>query len=327
MIIRRSEENPILKPVREHSWEAEAVFNGCPVQKGKEVYLLYRALSLPHYHTSAHTTMMISDIGIAKSRDGIRFGKRHRFVVPEYSWEQYGCEDPRVTKFSDSYYIFYTALSEHPFRAEGIKVGLAISDDLKTIREKHLITPFNAKAMALFPERIQGKLWTIFTLHTDQPPASICLAPFEKENDLWSERYWKKWYSNAGAYALPLARNPQDQIEVGAPPLKTAYGWLLIYSYIRNYSSPHDKQFGVEALLLDLKNPLAIVARTDFPLLVPEEYYERIGLVSHVVFPSGALIKKNWIYLYYGAADTTCCLATIELHSLLRGMLKKMNIP
>lgn len=322
MIIKRLEENPILKPASGNSWEAEAVFNGCPVRKEGKIYLLYRALSLPHYHTSARTKMTISDIGIAESVDGIHFKNRRRFIVSEHEWEKFGCEDPRVTKFNDRYYIFYTALSQYPFGMEGIKVGLAISEDLETIKEKHLITPFNAKGMALFPEKIGGKIWAVLTAHTDRPPAKICLAAFADEKDIYSENYWQNWYKDFEKHALSLQRRPEDHIEVGAPPLKTKEGWLLLYSYIRNYFS-HQKLFGIEAVLLDLNNPLKIIAKIDHPILVPEEYYERIGLVSDIVFPSGALIEENWIYLYYGAADTTCCLALIDLPSLLTRMLAK----
>ena len=322
MIIKRSDHNPILKPTNEHSWEAEAVFNGCPIKKGKEIYLLYRALSLPHYHTSARTTLMVSDIGIAASYDGINFYNRKRFIVPEQPWEKFGCEDPRVTKLGNKYYTFYTALSAWPPRAEGIKIGLAISRDLKIIEEKHLVTPFNAKAMALFSEKIGGKMWEVLTVHTDKPPAKICLASFNKESDIWSESYWRKWYKSFEQHSLPLQRKPQDHIEVGAPPLKTKEGWLLFYSYIRNYFS-RERQFGVEAVLLDLKNPAKILARTTAPILVPEEYYERIGLVPDVVFPSGAILKDGWVDLYYGAADLTVCIAHIELSSLLGQMLEK----
>lgn len=320
MIIKRFEKNPVLAPNKNQSWEAEAVFNGCPVEKGREVYLLYRARSLPHYHASARKNMITSDIGIAKSKDGIHFENRHRFIVPEEQWERFGCEDPRITKLGNKYYTFYTALSEYPFRAEGIKVGLAISRDLKQIDQKHLVTPFNAKAMALFPEKIGGKMWAVLTVHTDRPPSKICLASFKNEKDIWSEKYWEKWYKTFERYALPLQRRPQDHIEVGAPPLKTKYGWLLLYSYIRNYFSPQ-KLFGVEAVLLDSKNPAKVIAKIDKPLLVPEEYYERIGLVPNTIFPSGAVIKNGWIHLYYGAADTTCCLAFIELSSLIKEML------
>jgi len=321
MLIKRSDKNPILKPNKNQSWEAEAVFNGCPVKKGNKTYLFYRALSLPQYFASAHAKLMISSIGIAESKDGVNFDNRRHFIVPEHSWEKFGCEDPRVTKLGNKYYIFYTALSAWPPRTEGIKIGLAISKDLKTIQEKHLITPFNAKAMALFPEKIGGKIYAILTANTDKPPAKICLASFDKESELWSEAYWKKWYQNLEQHSLPLQRKPQDHIEVGAPPIKTKHGWLLFYSYIRNYFS-QERLFTIEAVLLDLKNPLKIIARTKAPLLTPDEYYERIGIVPNVVFPSGAILEKDIIHLYYGATDTTCCLAFIDYPILMKRLLE-----
>lgn len=321
MIVRRSLHNPILQPVNDHAWEAEAVFNGCPIQKGSTIHLLYRAVSLPHYHAHAEREMRVSDIGIAQSKDGLRFDDRRRFIVPEHEWERFGCEDPRVTKLNGTYYIFYTALSNFPFSAEGIKVGLATSKNLETVDQKHLITPFNAKAMALFPEKINGKITAILTVNTDQPPAKICVAQFNREEDLWSKKYWDSWYKQLDDHAVPLVRRPEDQVEVGAPPLKTRYGWLLVYSYIRNYFSG-PRTFGIEAVLLDLKNPQKIIGRTDSPLLVPEEIYERFGVAPNIVFPSGALINKNILSIYYGAADTVCAVATLELDRLLASMLK-----
>ena len=322
MIIERFEKNPILKPDRNQSWESEAVFNGCPVQKGDKIFLLYRAISPPHYHAAAKTKLMVSGIGIAESKDGVNFSNRKSFIAPEESWERFGCEDPRVTKLGGKYYIFYTALSTFPFQAEGIRVGIAISKDLATIQEKHLVTPFNAKGMALFPEKINGRMWAVLTPNTDRPPSKIALASFEKEKDIWNETYWQKWYQKLESHSLPLQRRPQDHIEVGAPPIKTKHGWLLFYCYIRNYFSP-GRLFSVEAVLLDLKNPLKIVAKTESPLLPPEESYEKIGLAPNVVFPSGALLKNNLIYLYYGAADTTCCLAAIDQQAFLAKLLKK----
>jgi predicted GH43/DUF377 family glycosyl hydrolase len=320
--MKRYSANPILAPNRNHSWEAEAVFNPCPTMRGKTIHLLYRALSLPHYHAIAKTTLQVSDIGIAESNDGIHFSHRRRFIIPEYEWEQFGCEDPRVTYFNGMYYIFYTALSTYPPRANGINIGVAVSRDLRIIQEKHRVTPFNAKAMALFPEKIEGNIWAILTVHTDRPPAKICLISCKKEQDLWSEHLWRSWYKNFESHSLDLARRPQDHIEVGAPPIKTKDGWLLFYSYIKNYFSGK-RLFGVEAILLDLKNPHHILAKTKAPLLTPEEYYERIGLVPYIVFPSGAITRRNKIYFYYGAADTTCCLAYMDAKALTKKLLRK----
>jgi len=322
MTIKRFEKNPILVPNKNQSWETEAVLNGCPVKKGNKIFLLYRAVSLQHYHSTAKTKLMVSDVGIAESKDGVNFDNRRRFIVPEKEWERFGCEDPRVTKLNNKYFIFYTAIGSWPPRAENIKVGVAMSKNLEKIDEKHLVTPFNAKAMALFPEKIKGKMWAILTVNTDRPPAKICLAFFDKEEEIWNEAYWKKWYSKLEQHSLPLQRRSQDHIEVGAQPIKTKRGWLLFYSYIRDYFSPQ-RSFGIEAVLLDSNDPSKIVARTDFPILFPEEYYEKHGMVPNIVFPSGAIIHKNSIYLYYGAADTTCCLAKIEPKSFLEQLLGK----
>lgn len=317
MLVEREKSNPILEPNENQSWEAKAVFNGCPIQKDEKTYLVYRAFSLPHYQTLLQKRVSLSEIGIAESDNGIDFTNRRRFIIPEKSWEKFGCEDPRITKFEGKYYIFYTALSVYPFRPEGIKVGVAISSDLKSIEEKHLVTPFDSKGMTLFPERINGKIWAALTVDQDLPPAKICLVSFDNIEDIWNQDKWDEWYERHENYSLPLLRREEDQIEVGSPPIKTNQGWLIFYSYIRNYQSDNPL-FGIEAALLNLHNPFKIKGKSDAPLLTPEKYYEKIGMVENVVFPSGALSKNNNINLYYGAADTTCCLAQIKKDTLIR---------
>ncbi|MFH0890967.1 MAG: hypothetical protein V1856_02965 [Candidatus Liptonbacteria bacterium] len=306
----RSEENPVLLPHARNTWESNAAFNGCPAIGNGKIHFLYRAVS------AART----SSIGYAQSRDGVHFGNRRQFIWPEYEWEKFGCEDPRVTKLGGKYYVFYTALSAFPFTPEGIRIGAAVTRDFKKI-EKHPVTPFNAKAMALFPKKIRGKMAAILTVNTDRPPARACIAFFDNEKQIWSEKYWKKWYENLEAHEIGLGRNSNDHIEVGAPPIKTKHGWLLIYSYIENYFAP-PANFSVEAVLLDIKDPTKIVARTKRPILISQEEYEKYGEVPNIVFPTGLLLKNGLLYLYYGAADTVCALAVGRLKDLLRHMLK-----
>lgn len=318
IIFKRSDENPVLLPNPDNNWEGEATFNGCSVIHKGKVVLLYRAESLSLVESAGQRTT--SSIGYAESGDGIHFSNRHQFIRPEYEWERFGCEDPRVTRLDDKYYIFYTALSRYPFQADGIRVGMAITKDFKQIEAKHPVTPFNAKAMALFPERINGKIAAVLSVNTDRPPTKIALAYFDEEEQIWSESYWTKWYEALNSHAIPLERSPHDQIEVGAPPIKTKYGWLLLYCHIQNYFTP-PAVFGVEAALLDLNNPAELLGRTKKPLLIPREQYERYGRVPNVVFPSGAYIKGKELRLYYGAADTTCATASIELEPMLRQVL------
>lgn len=313
MLLMRNAKNPILRPNSNIAWEENATFNPCIVQDNEQFHLLYRAIGkAPTNHPAA----TMSTIGYAHSKNGIDFEGRRQFIVPTETWERFGCEDPRVTFFEGKYYIFYTVLSEYPFTASGIRVGLAITKDFQTITHKYLITPFNAKAMALFPERIDGKLAAILTVNTDLPPAKIAIAKFSNESDMWSEAYWTLWYQSLDHHTIPLLRKRSDHLEVGAPPLKTESGWLLLYSYIQNYFS-EAKIFGTEAVLLNLTDPQKIQGTITNPLILPETEYEKHGDVPNIVFPSGAYMDTEHLHLYYGAADTTGCVATGNLQEIL----------
>ena len=320
-VVKRSKHNPILIPDKNHYWETAASFNLCPIKHGSSYYVLYRAVSSPD---KLRTPEQISTVGIGRSKDGIHIEDRKQFIVPEEPWEKFGCEDPRITKFEGKYYTFYTALSAYPFSAQNIKIAVAISSDLKKIDERHLVTPFNAKAATLFPERIGGKATLILTANTDTPPAQVAIAQADNVEDFWKPDFWEKWNSNIREHIINPRRTAYDHIEVGAPPIKTKYGWLLLYSYIQNYfpSPEHlNRIFGVEALILDFDDPQKIIGRTRGPILVPNEAYELSGYVENIVFPSGALISGDTLAIYYGAADTTGCVAHVNLTDLLATML------
>ena len=315
--IQRYHCNPVLWPNRKHSWEAESVFNGSPVKRGEETIIAYRALSKTHFYAKEGVEISLSQIGRAVSQDGFTFEDRKLLVRPDQSWDRFGCEDPRITFFEGKYYIFYTALSTYPFGPDGIKVAVAISDDMNAITEKHLVTPFNAKAMTLFPERINGKIVVILTVDTDNPPSKIAYAMLDSIEQLWDMNFWNSWYESMNTYKLPLQQRPEDHVEIGSQPVKTDKGWLLFYSYIRDYHT-EKKVFGVDAILLDLQNPHIVLGRTDYPILTPEEEYEIYGDIPMIVFPSGAIMKdEETIILHYGAADTSCCIAEIHLATLL----------
>jgi predicted GH43/DUF377 family glycosyl hydrolase len=311
--LTRVPENPLLSPSDDNAWEKTGAFNGCVVFANGKYHMVYRALSEKTKLNGVE--LEVSTVGYAESEDGVHFTNHRQLITPEEDWEMYGCEDPRITFMDGKFYIFYTALSVYPFAAYGIKLAVAISTDLQTF-QKHPATTFNSKAMALFPEKVNGKMAALLTLNTDMPPARIALAYFEREEDMWSAQFWTEWYEDANSYTVHLLRDARDQVELGAPPIKTADGWLLVYSYIKNYFS-NDKVFGIEAVLLDLDNQRKVLGRTTLPLLTPEAEYELEGIVPNIVFPSGSLLKDDLLYVYYGAADTRVALATMHSASLL----------
>jgi len=318
-VVKRSHHNPILVPDKDHYFEAFATFNMSVIKVGKIFYGVYRAVSAVD---KLRTLEQISTIGIGESKDGTYFEERRQFIKPEEEWEKYGCEDPRVTYFEGQYYIFYTALSKYPFEASGIKVAVAVSKDLKKVNERHLVTPFNAKAMTLFGERVGGKVTVIVAVNTDMPPAKIAIAQMDRIEELWNVKFWEEWYKNIDKHVVDLKRFPYDHVEVGATPVKTKEGWLLLYSHIQNYfpGSNLDRIFGIEAVLLDKNNPLKVLGRTGGPLMAPREPYELLGHVPDVIFPSGALVKKDTLFIYYGAADMTACVAHVNLNDLISTM-------
>jgi predicted GH43/DUF377 family glycosyl hydrolase len=58
-------------------------------------------------------------------------------------------------------------------------------------------------------------------------------------------------------------------------------------------------------------------------VLAPTAPYERSGDVPNVVFPCGLVHdpRSGELRLYYGAADTSICLATAQLDAVLEAVL------
>lgn len=313
----RFPKNPILAPNPGQSWESEAAFNGCPVIGDDGCHLLYRAQS--GMQTVLGHSYEVSSIGHAVSFDRVTFLNRRQFIAPTESWEKYGCEDPRVTWYNGVYYIFYTAISTWPPSPPGISVAMAETRDFISVGHKYHITPFNAKAMTLFPSPVNGKMAVLLTANCDIPPSTIGVASVDSPEQLTDPAFWHDWYKNLSAHAVPLLRSDHDHVEIGAPPMAVSGGWLLIYSYIKSYRTSH-KFFGIEAVLLDRDDPRKIISRTAAPILYPEYDYELSGKIQNVIFPSGALIHNNTVGIYYGAADTSTCLATVPLSDLMESM-------
>ncbi len=318
--LTRSFENPILGPDSRNKWESEAAFNPSVWKDPTGFKMVYRALSpkIPYFHNEIN----ISTIGYAESPDPIHFTNRHQLISPEYDWEKYGCEDPRVTKIGDDYYIFYTALGGFPFGPDNIKVAVAVTRDFKNIEDKHLVTPFNAKGACLLPEKVNGKYAVVLTVNTDKPPvpSSIGVAYFDKLEDIWNTAKWNEWYAELDTHKIDILRDSSHQVEVGAVPVKTKYGWLLIHSYTRDYFTAN-KKFGIEAVILDSDNLQKIIARTKETLLIPKEQYELFGEVPYTIFPSGAVVSGEDLYVYYGAADTVSAVAIVNLDALINEMI------
>ena len=75
--------------------------------------------------------------------------------------------------------------------------------------------------------------------------------------------------------------------------------------------------------LLDADRPDVVLARSNEWIFGPDAPYERMGDVDQVVFACGWILleDKDTVRVYYGAADTSICLATARLDDLLDAVL------
>lgn len=316
-VIRREPHNPVLSPQRAHYWESLATFNPSVIREKDGWRMYYRALSSPEELAAPYVSQ--STIGEAFSEDGIHFHSQQQKIIPQEPWDAFGCEDPRATIFEGVTYLSYTALGGFPFSKDNIRVGIAVAKDGKNFTERHLATPFNAKAFALFPERVGGKIAALLSVHTDDPPTEICLVRADHIEDFWSPDFWNAWHTDWKSHTFSLKRSNNDHVEVGSAPVLTERGWVIFYSYIEDYFGG-DRVFSVEAALLDRDDPSKIISRTE-SLLVPEEIYERYGIVPEIVFPTSATMGDNdRLDVWYGAADTVCAKASVRLPDVLRAL-------
>jgi len=114
------------------------------------------------------------------------------------------------------------------------------------------------------------------------------------------------------------------KLGAGAQPIKTKYGWLLVY---HGMDFAHVYRLGV--LVVDLNDAGKVLYRSPNFILEPKESYEvgeeDISQVLNVVFTCGAvamadkemLDDDDEIIVYYGAADTVIAAATARVSDLI----------
>jgi len=290
MKLRRYEGNPILKPKPENAWESKNVFNPAVVYDNALIHLLYRAMGRDD----------ISRFGYAVSIDGFNFFRFDKPVfTPKLILEPRGCEDPRVVKLGNSYYMTYTAYS-----VSGMRVCLATTDNfIHWERYEMAWAERNDKNAVLFPEKIDGK-YIILHRPMHKEPMGIWISYTDNFAD---------WYGQREVMAPSEGGNwDSAKIGAGAPPIKTEKGWLLIY-----HGVDEDMVYRLGAAMLSLDDPSKVIYRHPEPILEPERDYEIRGEVPNVVFTCGACEVGDKYYVYYGGADRVICVATVDKEDML----------
>lgn len=304
-LFHRHPANPILT-ADDWPYPVNVVFNPAAATVGGETLLLARVEDLRG----------ISHLTVARSANGVDGWRvdAEPLLAPEpgIESEAWGFEDARTVWVEELERFVITCTAYGP---EGPAVYLATTRDFSSVERHGIMVAPEDKNAAILPERVDGK-WILFHRPTTgfgitHPGISLSRSP-----DLVS---WSPpetvMQPRAGAWWDSL------RIGIGPPLLKTEHGWLLVYHGVKETVS--GAIYRVGAALLDLEQPTRVIGRSAEWLLSPRELYERTGDVPNAIFPCGMVhdTASGELRLYYGAGDTSVCLATAQLDDVLATVL------
>jgi predicted GH43/DUF377 family glycosyl hydrolase len=326
-------------------FENEGVLNPAAIKEGDSVHLFYRAVK-----TGNH-----SSIGYCRLDGPLTVAERYQqpVISPELDFETHGAEDARIVKIDNLYYLTYTGYDG--INARG---ALATSKDLKTFSKKGTIVPpitysefvgiaeslgkvnknyyqnhkfyyqesdpekkmmLWDKNVMFFPRRINDNL--VF-LHRIRP--GIQIVSVKNLSDLTKD-FWMTYFLSMHEHIVmdPVHKHESNYIGGGCPPIETEEGWLLIYHGVEKTN--RGLVYSACAALLDLNDPSKELARLPFALFSPEYDWELHGEVNNVVFPTGAVVFGETLFIYYGAADERIACVSTPLKPLINELLINSN--
>ena len=303
-LFQRHAANPILTA---DAWPypVNAVFNPAAAELGGETVVLAR---VEDQTGISHLTVARSANGV----DGWTVEAEPLLAPGRGESEQWGFEDARVVHVPE---LESWAITCTVYGPPGPAVYLATTRDFRSVERYGVIRQADDKNAALLPNRIGGN-WVLFHRPTTVLGESRSSILLSRSPDLvnWSAPE-PVLRPREGAWWDSL------RIGIGPPPLRTEAGWLIIYHGVKETVGGAIYRVGLA--LADLEEPTRVLGRLPEWVLSPLAPYERVGDVPNTVFPCGALHDpaSGEIRLYYGAADTTVCLATAQLDDLLDAVL------
>jgi predicted GH43/DUF377 family glycosyl hydrolase len=297
-------------------WDEEAAFTteGWPLSeveiKDPRKFRI-KAYSFPVYALTSLSWLLPVEL----NEDGSLVKHIHydRAISPHTTAQEYGIEDPRISRMDGKYYMTVCCVS-----ADRHSTMLYVSDNGLDYRPLGIVLDHQNKDMLLFEGRINNTYYALTrpmgecyfaTAPSSQwhPGAAIHLA---SSPDLLHWRPADKPFLRARKSTLSNVK-----LGGGAPPILTKNGWLMIYHGVENKG-----EVGVYRTflaLLDKDDPLQILALGDEePLLeanptltapIRHQLY-----LTDVVFTTGIAEQGDRLILASGESDLACRITIIK---------------
>jgi len=255
-----------------------------------------------------HRLTTISHLRLAISEDGLSISTvdQQPWLYPEYEYEEYGIEDARITQIGDIYFITYVAVSH-----QGIVTALASTKDFVTIHRHGLIFPPENKNVVIFPGKIKGKFLSI---HRPSGATPMGIP------GLWlSESPDASYWGNYKHLTIPMELKNYIRLGAGPPPIHLEQGWLLIYHAVSQH--PHNIKPGIyhtKVMLLEENNPSKVIWNRPQSIITPSIDVKKDDPFANVIFPTGSILRDNYIYIYCGEHDSETTVYKLPIDTLLK---------
>jgi predicted GH43/DUF377 family glycosyl hydrolase len=241
--------------------------------------------------------------------DGSRVVRAHydRVIVPERSYQQYGVEDPRISRIGDRWYMTTCSVS-----AERHCTTLHTSDNGLDYRLEGIVLDHQNKDMLLFEGKVGGRFMAL-----TRPMGEVYFA-YPPDSQYLPGPSIQFAQSPDGLHWRPLdvpgirpRRGAPSSVKVGGgtPPILTNHGWLTFFHGV--------EQRGVVGVyrtfwaLLDRDDPGRILRIDDVnPVLEsrPEvsRHLDPLRYVHDIVFTTGIVTDGDGYLLASGEDDLAC---------------------
>lgn len=318
--IKRYENNPILDKTK-IPYASELVFNSGVIKYNQEYIMLFRN---DYYFEGASITQFHTNMGIARSKDGINFiPEKEPFIKYEDVLAQ-GYKrfyDPRINLIDGLIYMTFAIDSKN-----GTMGGIAkINDDFKSYEILSISTPDN-RNMVLLPEKINGFYYRL------ERPMPIYSRSEDEAFDIWISKSPDLKFWGESKVLIDKDDVPYSNSKIGPASnlVKTKYGYLGFFHSVivdgalgkNGYEGAWKKVYFAGAFLLDLDDPTKVIGISKNPIIIPKEEYEtKTGFRNNVIFPCGLILEDDILKIYYGAGDKYSCLATMELEKLIKEII------
>lgn len=224
-----------------------------------------------------------------------------RVLLPATSTEANGIEDARFVRFTDddgsvTYRATCTAFDGHRIAQQ-----LLTTTTFESFTAGPLLGAAAAnKGLALFPRRIGGRF--------------AALSRFDGSSNALARSDDLHLWDDVRAIRAPRAAWETVQIGNCGSPIETDEGWLVL-----THGVGPMRTYSIGAWLLDLEDPMTVIAQLREPLLSPTPA-EQDGYVPNVVYSCGALVHAGNLVLPYGISDAAIAFATAPVSDLLAAM-------